>query len=133
MQILATSILVGSLLFAGAIPEAFAQPSATTVTAAPVQPADSTGDHGTYLQQTKAEMLDWQIKLDRFGEKARTNGQEAARATERDLKAAWAETEVDADKLRVAGADGWDRAKIGYEKSVLALTTEWDKIRAEDK
>jgi hypothetical protein len=127
MQILTTSILVGSLLFIGALPEAFAQPVLSH------EPERSSGDHDSYLQQSRNEMHEWHLRLEHLGEKAKAAGKKDVRAAERELDAAWVATEADASRLRAAGAEGWDNARIAYEKSTKALTVAWDKVRPEDK
>jgi hypothetical protein len=74
-------------------------------------------------------MQDWQRKLHDFGEKAAANGHAAADAAENDLNAAWIAADADARKLQTATAEGWEDAKISFEKASRDLADAWDKIR----
>ena len=122
-----TTLIVAPLLLAGALSTAGAQPVSSTTQTQPATERDS------YTLKAQNDMQEWGQKLHRFGEKAKAKGQQAGDATADGLNAAWAKTQAEADKLRVAGADGWDSAKASYEKASHDLADTWNRIRPEDK
>jgi len=95
--------------------------------------ADSTPYQATYLQRARGDMQVWQQKLQDFGERTAAEAKKESNAADNDLKTAWAKTQVEAGKLQTASADGWESAKISFEKASRELSDAWDKIRPQDK
>jgi hypothetical protein len=54
-------------------------------------------------------MRDWQQKVYDFSEKAKTSARKEGNAAEKELNAAWATIQVEAQKLKTASAEGWER------------------------
>jgi hypothetical protein len=61
--------------------------------------------------------------------KQRPRGNRKANAAENELKAAWTKVEAEQHKLQSASAEGWESAKISFEKASHDLKEAWDKIR----
>jgi hypothetical protein len=133
MRILHASVLLASLAILGPHAETLAQQSATTETIPAEEPKAPAGERDGYLQMARTEMRDWQLRLERFNEKAAAHGQRTAQATERALDAAWAETEGSSRELRSASAEGWAVARNAYEKSAQALVEAWDNAHPNQK
>jgi hypothetical protein len=133
MRILFASIVIGPLLLFGALPAVAGQSISSDT---PIQLAaggDSTVDRDTYTQKARDAMHEWQQKLHDFGEKAKAKGQEKATAAENELKAAWTKADAEEHKLESASAEGWESAKISFEKASHDLKEVWDKIRPDAK
>ena len=133
MRILFASIAIGPLMLFGALPAAAGQSISSDT---PIQLAaggDSTADRDTYTQKAREAMHEWQQKLHDFSEKAKAKGQEEGNAAENELKAAWTKAEAEQHKLQSASAEGWESAKISFEKASHDLKEAWDKIRPDDK
>jgi hypothetical protein len=71
----------------------------------------------------------WKQKVHDFGETAKTTGQQGSAAAKNDLDKAWTKAKVAADGLKTAGADGWQTAKMSFEKAKSDLANTWDKIK----
>ncbi len=133
MKILAASLVIAPFMLVGALPAA-AGPSISSDT--PIQLAaanDSTADRDTYARTARDHMRDWRHKLQDFGEKAKAKGQKEGDAAEKDLNAAWIKTEAESRKLQTASIEGWESAKISFEKASRELADAWNRIRPEDK
>jgi hypothetical protein len=133
MRILTASIVIGPLMLVGGL-SAAAGPSIAAD--APVRLAagsDSTTDRDTYAQRARAEMQEWQRKLHDFDETAEAKGRKAGNAAENDLHVAWTKVEAAGHKLQTASAEGWESAKVSFEKASHELADAWDKVRAQDK
>ena len=129
MRILFASIVIGPLLLFGALPAVAGQSISSDT---PIQLAaggDSTVDRDTYTQKARDSMHEWQQKLHDFSEKAKAKGQEKGNAAENELKAAWTKADAEQHKLQSASAEGWESAKISFEKASHDLKEAWDKIR----
>jgi len=75
----------------------------------------------------------WQQKLQDFSHRTAAEAKRDGNAADNQLKIAWAKTQVEAEKLQTASADGWESAKISFEKASRELSDAWDKIRPQDK
>ena len=133
MRISLVSIVIGPLMLFGALP-AVAGQSISFDTRINWQPAgDLRADRDTYTEKARDAMHEWQRKLHDFSEKAKAKGQEEGNAAENELKAAWTKAEAEQHKLETASAEGWESAKISFEKASHDLKEVWDKIRPDDK
>jgi len=133
MKILFAPIVIGPLMLFGALPV-----GAVSLTSSdtPIQLAvggDSTADRDTYIQNARAAMQEWRQKLHDFGEKAKAKGQEESNAVGNALNAAWTKADAEQHKLQTASAEGWENAKISFERASHDLKEAWDKIRSDDK
>ena len=129
MRIFFALIVIGPLMLLGALPAAAGQSISSN---SPIQLAaagDSTADRDTYTQKARVSVDEWQQKLHDFGEKAKAKGQEEGNAAENELKAAWTKADAEQHKLQSASAEGWESAKISFEKASHDLKEAWDKIR----
>lgn len=133
MRVLATVMIMGSLVLVGAVPDAAGRSISTNtyIYLADVSPPPE--DRDSYMQKVKNEMQAWQQKLHDFGERAQAGGQQAGAAAKDELNAAWTATEVEAHRLQTAGTAGWDSAKISYENASHGLAATWDRLRPADK
>ena len=133
MRILFASIVIGPLMLFGALPAAAGQSISFNT---PIQLAAggaSTTDRDTYIQKARDTMHEWQQKLHDFSEKAKAKGREEGKAAENELNAAWTKAEAEQHKLEIASKEGWESAKISFEKASHDLKEVWDKIRPDDK
>jgi hypothetical protein len=133
MKILTAAIVIGPLLLIGALPAAAGQSPPALGSNAPVRLAaggDAAADRDTYTQKARNDMQEWRRKLHDFSEKAGATGKEAGSAAETDLNKAWTKTEAASRRLQTVGAEGWDHARISFEKASHELTDAWDKIRS---
>jgi len=120
-------------MLCGALPAAAGQSISSD---RPIQLAaggDLTADRDAYTQKARDAMHEWQQKLHDFSEKAKAKGREEGKAAENELNAAWTKAEAEQHKLETASAEGWESAKISFEKASHHLKEVWDKIRPEDK
>jgi hypothetical protein len=135
MKILNASIIIGALLLIGGLPAA-GQSTLAPGSGAPVRLAgggDATADRQTYAQQARADIQEWQRKLQDFGEKAEAKGKEAGQAAATDLNKAWTRAEAASGRLQTAGAEDWESAKASFEKASRELADAWDRVRAQGK
>jgi hypothetical protein len=132
MHVMTVPILIGSLFLVSTVPEAVAQVASDNHVQV-VATGDSNADRDGYAQNARNEMQVWRKQLDQFDEKAKARGQKAGSAAENELQAAWTETAAGAQKLQSVGADGWEEAKMSYEKASSHLAEAWDRIRPADK
>jgi hypothetical protein len=136
MRFLTASIVFGPLLLLGALSANAAQSTRTLESDAPVRLAaagDSTADRDTYTQRTRDEMREWQRKLRDFSEKAEAKGKEAGNEAKYALNKAWTKTQAASRDLQAASAEGWESAKISFEKASHELAETWHRIRPDDK
>jgi hypothetical protein len=134
MRILTAAIVIGPLVLIGAVPAD--QSTLALGSGTPVRLAaggDSTADRDTYTQKARAEMNEWQRKLQGFSEKAEAKGKEAGNAAENDLNEAWTKAEATSRQLQTIGAEGWESAKTSFAKASRELAEAWHKIHPEDK
>jgi hypothetical protein len=130
---LSAPTVIAALLLAGGTPPAMAfsgtMPLGTrnaAFTATLV--ADETSDRASFTAKAEAEMQEWQKKLDAAATTAKAKGEEGKTEASRDLDAAWAKTKVASKQLKTASAEGWDRARAGFEKAEQNLAAEWHKV-----
>jgi hypothetical protein len=90
-------------------------------------------DRASYVEQAHAEVKEWRVKLDRFGDSAKASSKAAWNTASDDLNAAWARTREASARLETAGAADWDRAKASYRQASDALEAKWAKVRADVK
>ncbi len=133
MRIILVSIVIGPLMLFGALPAVAGQSISSYTRIQLAAGGDSTADRDTYTQKARDAMHEWQQKLHDFSEKAKAKGQEEGNAAENELKAAWTKAEAEQRKLETASAEGWESAKISFEKASHDLKEVWDKIRPDDK
>jgi len=136
MRILTAAIVFTPLMLIGVLPALAGQPVSLTPSNAPVRLAAdtaSTADRDTYMQRAKVELQEWQRKVHDFGEQAKAKGQTASDSTGNELNEAWSKTEAASHRLQTASADGWDSAKISFEKASHNLADAWHKVHPEDK
>ena len=93
----------------------------------------STVDRDTSTQTARNAMQEWHQKLHDFGEKAKAKGQEEGNVAGNALNTAWTKAAAEQQKLQSASAEGWESAKISFEKASHDLKKVWDKIRPDDK
>ena len=89
----------------------------------------SASDRDTYERKVQDELREWQIKLADFSKKTETNGRNASVAAQHDLNMAWAQTELEANRLQSVDRKDWDSAKTAYENASRELAATWEKIR----
>ena len=133
VRIILVSIVIGPLMLFGALPAVAGQSISSDTRIQLAAGGDSTADRDTYTQKARDAMHEWQQKLHDFSEKAKAKGQEEGNAAENELKAAWTKAEAEQHKLETASAEGWESAKISFEKASHDLKEVWDKIRPDDK
>jgi hypothetical protein len=91
------------------------------------------GDRASYAEKAHAEVKEWRVKLDQFGDSAKTKSTQAWKSASEDLNAAWARTREASSRLETAGAAEWDSAKVSYKQASDALALKWAKVRADVK
>ena len=123
-------IAIAILTMIGALPASAGAPDTSVQTATS---ADSTPYQATYIQRARGDMQVWQQKLQDFSHRTAAEAKRDGNAADNQLKIAWAKTQVEAEKLQTASADGWESAKISFEKASRELSDAWDKIRPQDK
>ena len=120
MKFLAAAIVTLPLLLMGA-PPALAQATGGGST-----------DRESYTKQAQDQVQEWKQKLHGVGDKAQTTGKGAGDATRKHLNSAWSKTQEASRKLQTAGGDGWEKAKVAYEKASRDLANTWHKIHPEE-
>jgi hypothetical protein len=136
MGFLIPSMIVGHFTLGGLSPATAGQPPTVHDSAAPVRMAangNATSDRETYTQKAREEMQEWQRKLHEYGETAEAKGSEAGNAAENGLRTAWTKAEAASRQLQTARADGWESAKISYDRASRDLADAWHKVHPDDK
>ena len=136
MRILTATIVFAPLMLIGALPALAGQPVPLSPSNAPIRLAAdtaSTMDHDTYLQRAKNEVQEWQRKVHDFGEQAKAKGQTTGNSAGDELNEAWNKTEAASHRLQTASADGWESAKISFEKASHNLADAWHKVHPEER
>ncbi|MGO8738898.1 hypothetical protein [Rhodoblastus sp.] len=93
----------------------------------------SSADRATYAQKARAELQEWRVKLDRFGESAKAGSNEARKSASEDLNKAWTKARDASARLGTAAAADWESAKASFKKATDELAAMWAKVRAEVK
>jgi hypothetical protein len=132
MRLLAMSMMMGSLVLIGAMPESVGQ-SISSNTYLHLADASRPPNRDAYMRQVENEMQAWRQKLHDFSDREAVEGKKTGIAAEDELHSAWMNTEVEANKLQTAGTASWDSAKISYENASHGLAAAWDRIRSADK
>jgi hypothetical protein len=127
MRMVAASIIFGSLVLAGAPPQAAGQSLGRNGHILLV--ADDDTDRSTFTRQAQDDMHQWQRKVHDFGRQAKTAGQQGASSAKHDLDDAFGKAKVAADRLRTVGAEGWSGAKTAYQNASHDLTDTWNRIK----
>jgi hypothetical protein len=104
--------------------------------AAPVElvetdPAEA--DQASTAQKARAEVREWRVKLDTFGESAKTHSSEAWKAASENLNAAWIKTREASARLEAAAGADWKSAGASYRQASDELAAKWTKVRADLK
>jgi hypothetical protein len=90
-------------------------------------------DHASVAQKARAEVQEWRIKLDAFGESAKTHSGEAWKTASESLNAAWIKTREASARLEAAAAADWKSARASYTQASDELAAKWTKVRADLK
>jgi len=133
MRSFSAAIVIGPFMLLGALPSAADQSRSFDSQIQVAASSDSTADRDTYIQSARDKTQEWQRTLHDFSEKAKANGQEAGAAVENGLTAAWVKTEAEARRLQSSSKEGWESAKISYEKASRELADAWDKYQHQYK
>jgi predicted HicB family RNase H-like nuclease len=131
------SIVIASFALTGAMPAVagLAPPSAPRPGAQVIMAeADvSVADRATYAQKAQAELQQWRVKLDQFGERAKADSNETRKSMSEDLNKAWTKARDASARLETASAADWESAKAAFKKASDELAALWAKVRAEVK
>lgn len=111
----------GSRVLAAPMPR-----GAGLVTLDAIPAADDTSDRQSFTSKAQAEVQEWQRKVSAAAQSADASGR-------RDVNTAWTRTKDAAHRLQTASADGWDRAKIDFEKAKQNLEATWHKVYPGEK
>jgi hypothetical protein len=136
MRLIVTSVIVGPLMLIGSLPAAAGQSTLLPVSPSLVQLASSgepTADRESFIQSAREKTAEWQQKLQDLKTKADANGNAAANSTEDDLHKAWIKVEAASRQLQTVSAEGWNQAKIDFDKASHDLAQTWHKIHPEEK
>jgi hypothetical protein len=127
MRTVAASVMLGSMVLAGAPPPAAGQSLGRGTHILLV--ADDDTDRSSFTQHAQDDMHQWQRKVRDFGRHAKAAGQEGAHTARHDLDDAYAKAKLAADRLRTVGADGWQGAKTAYQDASHDLANTWNRIK----
>ena len=104
--------------------------------AAPVALAETDpapADQASTTQKARAEVQEWRVKLDAFGESAKTHSSAAWKTASENLNAAWIKTREASARLEAAAAADWKSAGASYRQASDELAAKWTKVRADLK
>jgi hypothetical protein len=135
MGIFRAATIISPLLLIGT-PAAAAQSTQPLDSGTPIRLAaddSSTADRDSFTQKAQVEMQEWQKKLHDFGAQAEAKGQEAGSAAQSGLNDAWTKAKAASHKLQTVGAEGWQGAKMSYEKASQDLSEAWHKVHPDNK
>jgi hypothetical protein len=90
-------------------------------------------DQASTAQQARAEVREWRVKLDAFGESAKTHSSEAWKSASENLNAAWIKTREASTRLEAAATADWKSARASYRQASDDLAAKWTKVRADLK
>jgi len=136
MNVFAVLIVGGSLIAMAGLPTMAGQPTQLLVNGPPLKVAendDFASRKDAYLRKMRNEMAEWRNKLHAAGEGAEAKAHEASADTKAQLDRTWAETEGVWRNLEAESAEGWDKTKNAYERSITELRARWHKLHPEDK
>ncbi len=129
MRLLAVSIVIGPLMLIGTLPAVAGQPSPSGTQIQMADGGNSTTDRDTYIQKAQGDMRQWRKKLHDLSENVKAKGQQAGNTAENGLHAAWTKTQAEAQKLQTATVEGWESAKVSYEKASHELADAWHNVQ----
>jgi hypothetical protein len=104
--------------------------------AAPVALAETdpaSADQASTAQKARAEVQEWRVKLDAFGESAKTHSSEAWKTASENLNTAWIKTREASTRLEAAAKADWKSAGASYRQASDELAAKWTKVRADLK
>ena len=130
------SIAIASFAVIGALPAVAGLAPSAPRPAAQVKMAEadaSAADRATYAQKARADLQEWRVKLDQFGESAKADSGAARKTASEDLNKAWTKAKDASARLETAGAADWESAKASFKKATDELAAMWAKVRAEVK
>ena len=136
MKILVHAIVIAPFVLSGALPATAGMAPCAPQPVALLKMADAgafAADRGACAQKAKADMQEWRVKLDQFGESAKIDSIQQSKTTIDDLNKAWARARDSATKLETAGATDWESAKASFRKASDELSATWTKIRSDAK
>jgi hypothetical protein len=85
-------------------------------------------DQASTAQQARAEVREWRVKLDAFGDSAKTHSSEAWKTASENLNAAWIKTREASTRLEAAAATDWKSAGASYRQASEDLAAKWTKV-----
>jgi uncharacterized membrane protein len=133
-KILVRSIVVASFALVGALPAAAGlAPSAPSPAVQMAEAGPATADRASYAQKARADVQEWRVKLDRFGESAKTDSRAAWKTASEDLNTAWIKAKDASARLETASEAEWNSAKVSYKQASDELAAKWTKVRADVK
>lgn len=135
MKVLTALIVAGALIAMTGVSVMAAQPASPMVQEAPLRLAqndDFAARKDAYVRKSGDEMTEWRNKIRAKGEQAETKGHEVRAETKAHFERSWAATERAWQKLKGESAEGWDKSKSAYERSVAELRGQWHKMHPED-
>ncbi len=127
-RLVATMVILPFMLVGG-LSAATAQSVAAATSTRSASGTDATADRESYTQKARDDLHAWQLKLSDFDDKAEKTGRKDLASAKHDLHEAWARTATETDKLKDSSAEGWQSAKLSYEKASNELAADWDKVR----
>jgi len=136
MNILIRAIVIAPSSLIGALPATANLAPSAPHPVAQVKMAEagpSTADRDAFAQKARAELQEWRVKLDRFGENAKAGSKEALKTASDDLNKAWTKAKDASAKLETARAADWESAKASFRTASDELAAMWTKVRAEVK
>lgn len=83
--------------------------------------ANTAGPHDSYMRSADRRMNTWNKRMDDWKRSAKNASSDAGQK----LDQAWATTKDKFADLKNATADGWDRAKVDFDKAWNNLQTAW--------
>src|ERR1700688_2348227 len=88
---------------------------------------DAAAGRDTYIRKARTEMAEWREKIRAAGDRAQVEGSAASANTKAHLDQAWTTTERGWRRLQAESAEGWDKAKLAYERSTADLRVQWQR------
>jgi hypothetical protein len=140
MKVTAVLTVAIPLMAVAGMPAVAAQPVSPVAQGSPLQGSplriaasdDFSARKDDYVRRAGDEMNEWRSKLHATGEQAEDKAHEASAETKAHLDRAWAATERNWRRLKGVSAEGWEKSKNAYERSVAELRAQWHKIHPEN-
>ena len=86
-----------------------------------------------YVAKAQESLDDWKRKMDAAAQSTGDAAKATGDAAGAQLNDAWRRTQIEAKKLQAATADGWDRARGGFEKASHDLSQAWSRAHPDSK